>query len=227
MYMWYYDPWFILVIAAMILGFVANGVVKNTFNRYSRKKAIRGVTGGEIARRILDSYSLANVDVEKISGTLSDHYDPKSRTVRLSSAVADSTSVAAIGVAAHEVGHAVQHAFNYQPFSIRNKLVPIANLGSQLLMPLIFLGVIMHLTHLFLIGAIIYGGALAFHLVTLPVEFDASNRALKYLEKSGDLTPDELKGARKVLMAAGMTYVAAALVSLAYMIRMIMLGRRR
>lgn len=223
------DPGFLLVIGAMILGLIASGAVQRTFTRYSRVGTRLGLTGEQMARRILDNYGLTNVRVERVAGRLTDHYDPRSQTLRLSESVYGSTSVAALGVAAHESGHAVQHAFKYRPVTVRNALVPMANLGSQLLIPAMFAGVIFGKLGgtIMLIGAVLYGASVAFHLVTLPVEFDASNRAVSFLQATGGLTTEELGGVKKVLRAAGMTYVAAALASLANMIRLIMLGRRR
>ncbi|MBN1434338.1 zinc metallopeptidase [Candidatus Fermentibacterales bacterium] len=221
------DPWFLLVIAAVLLGMMASAGVKRTYERYSRQMAVSGVTGAAMARRILDSYGLAHVGIAEVPGSLTDHYDPRSGTLRLSRSVAGSSSVAALGIAAHEAGHAVQHAMGYGAFRVRSALVPVANLGSQLLWPLIIAGFVLQLTNLFLVGAILYGGALAFHLVTLPVELDASRRAMSYLSQSGDLSGIELSGANRVLRAAAFTYVAAALVSIAQMLRLVMLSRRR
>ncbi|HPH38655.1 MAG TPA: zinc metallopeptidase [Candidatus Fermentibacter daniensis] len=223
------DPGFLLVIGAMILGLIASGAVQRTFTRYSRVGTRLGLTGEQMARRILDNYGLTNVRVERVAGRLTDHYDPRSQTLRLSESVYGSTSVAALGVAAHESGHAVQHAFKYRPVTVRNALVPMANLGSQLLIPAMFAGIMFGEFGgtIMLIGAVLYGASVAFHLVTLPVEFDASNRAVSFLQATGGLTTEELGGVKKVLRAAGMTYVAAALASLANMIRLIMLGRRR
>jgi Zn-dependent membrane protease YugP len=213
----------------MILGLIASGAVQRTFTRYSRVGTRLGLTGEQMARRILDNYGLTNVRVERVAGRLTDHYDPRSQTLRLSESVYGSTSVAALGVAAHESGHAVQHAFKYRPVTVRNALVPMANLGSQLLIPAMFAGIMFGELGgtIMLIGAVLYGASVAFHLVTLPVEFDASNRAVSFLQATGGLTTEELGGVKKVLRAAGMTYVAAALASLANMIRLIMLGRRR
>ena len=228
--MYYYgmgDPWLLLVIGAVLLGLVAGGVVRSTYARYGRMSTSSGLTGAQMARRILDGNGLSSVEIERVPGTLSDHYDPRTMTLRLSSGVADSASVSAVGVAAHEAGHAVQHASGYAAFGIRSSLVPVANIGSQLLWPLIIGGFLFQMTSLFLVGAILYAGALVFHLVTLPVELDASARAMSSLRRVGGLSGPELKGARKVLTAAALTYVAAALVSLAQMVRLIMLGRRR
>lgn len=223
------DPGFLLVIGAMILGLIASGAVQRTFTRYSRVGTRLGLTGEQMARRILDNYGLTNVRVERVAGSLTDHYDPRSQILRLSDSVYGSSSVAALGVAAHESGHAVQHAFKYKPVTVRNALVPVANLGSQLLIPAMFAGLVLGELGgiVMLIGAILYGASVAFHLVTLPVEFDASNRAVSFLQATGGLSTEELGGVKKVLRAAGMTYVAAALASLANMIRLIMLGRRR
>jgi len=222
------DPGFLLVIAALILGLFASAGVQRVFTRYSRVPSRLGITGAELARKILDNYGLTNIGIERVPGRLSDHFDPRSGVLRLSPEVYGSTSVAALGVAAHESGHAVQHAFKYRPIVIRNALAPVANLGSQLLIPLMFAGFAFGaVPQLFLIGAILYAGALAFHFVTLPVELDASSRAVAYLRTSGGLSGTELDGVRKVLRAAAFTYVAAALASLANMIRLILLGRRR
>jgi Zn-dependent membrane protease YugP len=227
--MYYYaDPGFLLVIAAMVLGLIAGAGVQRVFAKYSRVPSGLGLSGSQLARKILDNYGLTNVSIERVSGRLSDHYDPRGGVLRLSPDVYGSTSVAALGVAAHEAGHAVQHAFRYQPALIRNALVPVANIGSQLLIPLMFAGFAFGaVPQLFLVGALLYAGALAFHLVTLPVEFNASSRAVAYLESTGSLTGSELDGVKRVLRAAAMTYVAAALASLANMIRLILLGRRR
>jgi Zn-dependent membrane protease YugP len=229
MFYMFYDmnPGLLIILAAFILGLIARGAVNAAYRKYSKVRNDMGITGAEIARRILDNYGLAQVDVELSSGgKLSDHYDPRSDTLRLSSEVHGGTSVAALGIAAHEAGHAVQDAMGYEPFRIRNRLVPIANLGSQLLFPLIFAGFILHAAHLFVVGAVLYGAVLTFQLVTLPVEFDASRRAVGYLEKSG-LPGSDMKGVRKVLNAAALTYIAAALASLGQMIWLLLAGRRR
>jgi len=217
----------LIIIAAFVLGLIAKAAVKHAYSKYSRVASGLGMTGAGVARKILDNYGLAQIDIEISSGTrLSDHYDPRTDTIRLSSEVHDSNSVAAIGVAAHEAGHAVQDAMGYKPFRVRNRLVPIANLGSQLLFPLIFAGFFLHMANLFIIGAILYAGALMFQLATLPVEFDASRRAIAYLEKTG-MTSTEMTGVKRVLNAAAMTYVAAALASLGQMIWLLLAGRRR
>lgn len=218
---------FLIIMAAMIIGLIARSKVTGTFRRFSKVSTGRGLSGARIAREILDSYGLANIGIQEIGGNLTDHYDPRSGVLRLSSAVYRETSIASVGVAAHEAGHAVQDAMGYTPFKLRRKLVPVANLGSQMLFPLIIGGLLFHITALYYLGAALYGAALLFQLVTLPVEFDASRRAVVYLEKSGNMTGTELTGVKKVLGAASMTYVAAALASLGQMIWLLLAGRRR
>ncbi len=217
---------FLVIIAAMILGMIARSMVTGRYKKYSKVSAGGGLSGSTVARRILDNYGLSNIAVEQVQGHLTDHYDPRTGVLRLSSGVFDGSSVAAIGIAAHEAGHAVQDAMGYGPFKVRQKLVPVAQLGSQMLFPLIIGGVFFQMTALYYIGAALYGAALLFQLVTLPVEFDASHRAVAYLEKTG-MPGDELSGVRKVLSAAAMTYVAAALASLGQMIWLLLAGRRR
>lgn len=218
---------FLIIVAAMIIGLISRSMVSGTYRRFSRVSTGRGLTGAGIAREILDSYGLANIGIQEIGGQLTDHYDPRNGVLCLSTGVYKGTSIASVGVAAHEAGHAVQDAMGYSPFKLRQKLVPVANLGSQLLFPLIIGGLFFHMTELYYLGAALYGAALLFQLVTLPVEFDASRRAVVYLQKSGSMTGDELTGVRKVLSAASMTYVAAALASLGQMIWLLLAGRRR
>ena len=218
---------FLIIIAAMILGMAARSMVTGTYRRFSRVSTGRGLSGAGVAREILDSYGLANIEIREIGGQLSDHYDPRNGILCLSRSVYSGTSISSVGVAAHEAGHAVQDAMGYSPFRIRQKLVPVANLGSQMLFPLIIGGLFFHMAELYYIGAALYGAALLFQLVTLPVEFDASRRAVVYLQKSGNMTVGELQGVKKVLGAAAMTYVAAALASLGQMIWLVLAGRRR
>lgn len=218
---------FLVIIAAMIIGLIARSKVNGTYKRFSKVGTGRGLSGARIAREILDSYGLANISIEEIGGQLTDHYDSRNSVLRLSSGVYSGASIASAGVAAHEAGHAVQDAMGYGPFKLRQKLVPVANLGSQMLFPLIIGGIFFHITALYYLGAALYGAALLFQLVTLPVEFDASRRAVVYLQKSGIMTTSELTGVRKVLGAASMTYVAAALASLGQMIWLLLAGRRR
>ena len=218
---------FLIIIAAMIIGMIARSKVNSTYRRFSQVTTDRGLSGAIVARQILDNYGLANIGIEAISGRMTDHYDSRSSTLRLSQNVYGGTSIASVGIAAHEAGHAVQDAMGYGPFQIRQKLVPVANLGSQMLFPLIIGGLFFHMTALYYVGAALYGAALLFQLVTLPVEFDASKRAVVYLERSGSMTAGELHGVRKVLGAAAMTYVAAALASLGQMVWLLLAGRRR
>lgn len=220
------DPGFLLVIGAVLLGLLAQGLVSRTYGKYSRVSASSGLSGAEAARRILDVNGLAHLQVSRTGGRLSDHYDPRSGTLYLSENVYSGRSVSAVGVAAHEAGHAVQHAMGYSPFKVRSVLVPAANLGSQALFPLIIAGFLFQMTHLFYVGAALYAGALLFHLVTLPVEIDASRRAVVQLRATGSVTDRDVAGVRKVLGAAAMTYVAAALVAIANMARLLLLGRR-
>lgn len=230
-YGYYLDPTYILVIIGMLFTMAASAGVNSTFNKYSKMYSRTGMTGAQAARRILDAQGLYDVGVEHISGNLSDHYDPTKRVVRLSDSTYGSTSVAAVGVAAHECGHAKQHATGYAPMSIRHSLVPIANLGSRLGMPILILGIILSMNQTLInIGIWAYALGTLFHIVTLPVEFDASNRAVRLLQDTGILFLDEAKYTRKVLNAAAMTYVASTAASLLSLLRLILLyggGRRR
>lgn len=217
----------LIILAAFVLGLVAKSMVNSTFTRYSRVANSLGLTGAAMARNILDNYGLAGVRVEQVAGRLSDHYDPRSETLRLSPDVFSGRSVAAIGIAAHEAGHAVQHAMGYAPIKFRNALVPVASLGSKMLFPLIFGGFLLRMGNLITIGAILYAGVLLFQLVTLPVEFNASSRAVNWLEKERGLSPDEVHGVKSILRAAALTYVASALAALGQMVWLLMAGRRR
>jgi uncharacterized protein len=229
MYLGFFDlnAGFLIIIAAMIIGLIARSSVNGTYRRFSRVGTGRGISGSNVAREILDSYGLANIDIREIGGQLSDHYDPRNNVLCLSQNVFRGNSIASVGIAAHEAGHAVQDAMGYSPFRMRQKLVPVASLGSQMLFPLIIGGLFFHMTELYYLGAALYGAALLFQLVTLPVEFDASRRAVVYLQKSGNMTAGELQGVKKVLGAAAMTYVAAALASLGQMVWLLLAGRRR
>lgn len=217
---------FLIIIAAMLLGLVARSMVTGTYRRFSRVSTGRGLSGAGVAREILDSYGLANIAIEETGGQLTDHYDPRRGILRLSSGVYSGKSISSVGVAAHEAGHAVQDAMGYSPFKLRQKLVPVASLGSQMLFPLIIAGFFFNIAQLYYIGAALYAAALLFQLVTLPVEFDASRRAVAYLRKSGNMTDTELGGVKKVLTAASLTYVAAALAALGQMIWLLLAGRR-
>jgi Zn-dependent membrane protease YugP len=228
MFFYGYDPYFILVIPAFIFSLYAQFKVKGTFNQYSKMFNRRGITGADIARYILDRNGLGDVRIERVAGSLTDHYDPRTKVVRLSSTVYSSSSVAAIGVAAHETGHAIQHAENYGPLVLRSNLVPIAGIGSSMGPYLAIFGLIFGADILVQIGLILFTLAVLFYLVTLPVEFNASSRAVRILEDSGLLTMEEIKPAQKVLRAAAMTYVASAAVAIANLARLVLLsGRRR
>lgn len=225
----------VIVLPCLLLSLWASSQVKNTFKRYSTQISARRITGADAARRVLQHHGISNVRIERVSGTLTDHYDPKANVIRLSDSVYDSPSTAAIGVACHEAGHAVQYAQNYFPIKIRAAIIPITNFGSKLAMPLILLGILFSAVGNFsytmvYLGIACFGLSLVFQLITLPVEFNASRRAVTVIEESGILTDSELVGARKTLRAAAMTYVAAVAVSLAQLIRLILLfggGRRR
>lgn len=223
----------ILVLPAMLLAMWASARVNSTFAKYKNTRNIRGITGAQAARWVLDRNGLTNVRIEHIQGSLTDHYDPSANVVRLSDDVFASTSTAAIGVACHEVGHAIQHATNYAPVKIRTAIVPITNIGAKLSVPLIIGGLILSsfgeiFVMLAYVGCALYGLVAVFQLVTLPTEFNASSRALKTIEQTNLLQGEELNQAKKVLSAAAMTYVAALAVSLAQLLRfLIIVGGRR
>lgn len=224
---YYYDSTYILVIAAFLLSMFASFGVNSAFSKYSKRLNSRGLTAADAARRILNSNGLSNVSIEHVSGKLSDHFDPRANVVRLSDSTYSSTSVAAIGVAAHECGHAIQYATGYAPIKIRNSIVPVVNIGNALSMPLFFIGLIMGMTNLALAGALLFGLVLLFQVITLPVEFNASRRALKILDSSDLLYGEELKGAKKVLTAAALTYVAAVASTALQLLRLLLILNRR
>lgn len=217
----------VLVLPAFIFAMYAQFKVKSTFSRYSQQGNIRGLTGAEVARMILDDNGLTDIPVEAVAGELSDHYDPSSRTLRLSESVYGSTSVAALGVAAHETGHAIQHKVGYAALGLRGALVPVANIGSTLGPWMAIGGFFFHIPVLMHLGIILFSCAVAFYLITLPVEFNASNRALSLLGSCNILEKDELEPARKVLNAAAMTYVASAAVAMAQLLSLILSLNRR
>lgn len=230
----YFDMYYlVLVLPMVILSMWAQAKVNSSFKKYAKVMTRRNLTATEAARQILDRYGLYNVKIESISGNLTDHYDPKSNVIRLSDSVRNSSSVAAVGVAAHEAGHAVQHAEGYSFIKIRNSLVPAANLGSKLAIPLIILGLVLmgaesiFGTTMVYAGILLFSLAVLFQIVTLPVEFDASNKAIKVLGDGGYLENDEIKHVKKVLGAAAMTYVAAAATSIAQLLRLILIARDR
>ena len=230
MFSYYFDPTYVLVIIAFLLTLFASMGVKSTFSKYNDVRSSRGITAASAARQILDANGLQNIRIEHVSGDLTDHYSPNENVIRLSDSTYNSTSVAAIGVAAHECGHAVQHQVGYVPIKIRNGIVPIVNVCNMLSMPIFIIGLILGLGRLAMVGAILFGAVLVFQLVTLPTEINASRRAMKTLESMYLLEGDELTGARKTLTAAAMTYVATAASSILQLLRLIVLfggGRRR
>lgn len=227
---WYNGYW--LAILAAIFALVAQIKVKTTFKRYSSEQNQHGYTAKEVARKILDENGLQYISIEYVSGELTDHYDPTANVIRLSDSVYGSTSVAAIGVAAHEVGHAIQHAQGYAPIKLRQAVIPLTRIGSNLALPLVFLGLFISAFRVLVpVGIFLYAGVAFFQAVTLPVEFDASNRALKTLDENLILYKEEVQMAKKVLGAAAMTYVAAMFSSLVTLLRLILIanggGRRR
>ncbi len=224
----------IILLPCIILSMWASSSVNSTFNKYSKVNSSRHLTGAEAAQRVLSANGVRGVRIERISGNLTDHYDPKTNVIRLSDSVHSSTSVAAIGVACHEAGHAVQYAHNYGPIKLRSAIIPATNIGSKLAMPLILAGILFSFLGnisygLVYLGIACFSLSLVFQLVTLPVEFNASRRAMEAIESSGLLTIEEQQGARKTLKAAAMTYVAATAVALAQVVRLLILfgGRRR
>lgn len=213
--MFYFDPlYLVFVLPALLLGLYAQSRVQSNFQKYSRVGTMRGVTGAQVARALLDSFGLQNVKIEAARGFLTDHYDPRSKTLRLSEATYASPSIAAVGVAAHEMGHALQDAQHYGPLALRSAIVPATQIGSGLGPLLFFGGLFLNLTALAWVGVILYAAATAFTLITLPVELDASKRAKALLVRQGFLSQQEMVGVNKVLDAAALTYVAAAVQSL-------------
>ena len=233
--MLYFDwTYLYIVLPCLLLSLWASAHVNNTFRRYSKQISRRGITGSEAAMRVLRANGVANVRVERVAGNLTDHYDPKTNVIRLSDNVYNNPSTAAIGVACHEAGHAVQYAHSYFPIKVRAAIIPITNIGSRLALPLILLGVLFSSLgnfsyNLVYIGIACFSLSLIFQLVTLPVEFNASRRAMKAIEQTEILSEDERRGARKTLTAAAMTYVAAVAVAAAQLLRLVLLfgGRRR
>lgn len=226
--MFFYDNYYLMfVVPAILISIFAQYKVKSTYSKYSKVISRKGKTAYEISRIILDMNGLQNVKIEQIPGSLSDHFDPRANVIRLSDSVRNNVSVASIGVAAHEVGHAIQYAQNYAPIKLRNLVLPVANIGSQLSIPVIILGILLSFEPLISIGILLFSLVLVFQLVTLPIEFDASRRAIKTLEVNNILENDELMGSKKVLSAAAMTYVASLLVSVMQLVRLILINRRR
>jgi Zn-dependent membrane protease YugP len=217
----------VLVLPMVILSMIASARVNSSFKKYSQVLSSRRITGAQAAFEILRYYGITNVQIERVSGNLTDHYDPRTNVIRLSDKVYNSTSVAAIGVACHEAGHAAQYAQGYSPIKIRNTILPVANLGSKLGIPLAFLGLALSFEPLALAGVIFFSFAVLFQLVTLPVEFNASKRAIEVIGEVDLLNEEEKKGAKSVLTAAAMTYVAALAVSIANLLRLVLSMNRR
>ena len=230
-YPMYFDPTYFLVLIGVLICLAASAKMKSTFNRYSRVRSHSGMTGRQAAEEILRRAGIYDVRIEHISGSLTDHYDPRSKVLRLSDTVYNQTSVAAMGVAAHECGHAIQHQTGYVPLSIRGALVPVVNLGSTIAWPLIIIGMFINSRSSLLfinLGILAFSLAVLFQIVTLPVEFNASGRAIKILGESGMLYPEEVSATRKVLKAAALTYVAGAASAILQLLRILILtGNRR
>lgn len=233
-YYYYGFDWtyIVLVLPCLILSLWASAKVNSTFKKYSQQRTLRGLTAQEAAMRVLSANGVSGVRIERVSGNLTDHYDPRANVIRLSDSVYDNTSTAAIGVACHEAGHAVQYAQDYAPIKLRAAIIPVTNIGSKLAMPLILLGILFSGLGQFsdtiiYIGIACFGLSVVFQFATLPVEFNASHRALQTIESTGILTEEEQKGARKTLVAAAMTYVAATATALAQLLRLIVLFGRR
>ena len=230
MYGWYYDPTFILVFAGLILTLIASAGVKSTFSRYSRVRCMAGYTGAQAAQEVLRISGIYDVRIERVAGELTDHYDPRAKVLRLSDSTYGSNSVAAVCVAAHECGHAIQDQEDYVPLRFRSAFVPVANLGTQVAFPILLLGVFLGSSHFLIqVGLLCFFFGVLFQLITLPVEFNASGRAVRILRETGMMSDDELSKTKKVLSAAAMTYVAAAAASILSMLRLIILfgGNRR
>ncbi len=223
----FWDPTYLIVVPAILLALYAQFRVTTAYKRYSQVAIHNGMTGAQIAEEILRRNGLSGVQVERITGMLSDHYDPRTRVLRLSSGVYDGASVASAGVAAHETGHALQHAQEYAPLALRSAIVPVSQFGSWLAWPLVFIGFWLNSGTLIQLGILIFSTFVAFTLITLPVEFNASSRALRALEADGLVTADELSGVRSVLTAAALTYVAAAAVAILQLVRLLILSNMR
>jgi len=224
----YFDWTYILVLIGVVLSLWASSRVKSTFNKYSKVRTISGVTGTQVAESILRKSGINDVSIQHVSGDLTDHYDPRTKTLRLSDSVYNASSIAATGVAAHECGHAIQHNKGYAPLAIRSAIVPVANFGSAISWPLIIIGLMLGTSQILInIGIILFSTVVAFHLITLPVEFNASSRALRILSDSGILHGEENEGAKKVLNAAALTYVANAAAMILQLLRIILLSNSR
>ncbi len=226
-YYYGYDPTYILVLIAFALSLFASFGVKRTYSKYEKVRSTRGYTAADVARAILDRNGLQHIRIERVGGNLTDHFDPRTNVVRLSDSTFGSSSVAAIGVAAHECGHAIQHATGYAPIKIRNSIVPVVNIGSTISMPLFIIGLFLGHYGLSLAGVILFSLVLVFQLITLPVEFNASTRAIKILDGGNMLFDEELTGAKKVLTAAALTYVAGVASTALQLLRLLLILNRR
>lgn len=225
---YYYDWTYFLVLIGAVISMIASSKVKTTYAKYGKVRSHSGMTATEAARMILDNAGLRHIRIERISGDLTDHYSPTEQILRLSDTTINSTSIAAIGVAAHECGHAIQHAEHYAPLTIRNTIVPVVNLGSKLSWPLILIGLLFSITGFLKAGILFFSFSLFFQLITLPVEFNASSRAVKLLESNGILNSSEIPATKKVLTAAALTYVASAATAILQLLRLVLIaGRRR
>jgi uncharacterized protein len=225
--MFFWDPTYIIVLPALLLAIYAQFRVQSTYRRFSQVAIANGLTGAQVAQEILRRNGLSDVEIDRTDGVLSDHYDPRTRSLSLSSDVHDGISVAAAGVAAHETGHAIQHARGYAPLALRSAMVPTVQFGSWLAWPIFILGFLFHSGTMLQLGILIFSAFVAFTVVTLPVEFDASGRALRALREESLVTEDELRGVRAVLTAAALTYVAAAASAILELVRMLLLANMR
>lgn len=222
-----FDNTMLLLVLGMVLSLLASAKLKGTFATYSRIRSMSGMTGAQTAQRILQAAGIFDVRIVPVQGQLTDHYDPRAKEVRLSESSYNQTSLAAVGVAAHECGHAIQHAIHYAPLNVRSAIVPVANLGSTLSWPIFLAGLLLSAKPLLTAGIVLFSAAVLFQLVTLPVEYNASSRALKMLESTGTLAEEEVRGAKKVLSAAALTYVAALASSILQLLRLIILAGGR
>lgn len=224
----FFDQYYLLlVVPTLILSIYAQIKVKTTFSRFSSLYSRRGITGADAARLLMRNNRISDVGVERVHGSLTDHYDPSSKTLRLSDPVYDNSSIAAIGVAAHETGHAIQHATAYGPLALRSYLVPVAQIGSSLGPYVAIAGLFFNLPFLLNVGILLFSGAVLFYIITLPVEFNASRRAIAILRNNAVLSDEELDGVKQVLSAAAMTYVASALTAMASLLRLVLIARNR
>lgn len=225
-YPFYFDRTMLILLPALLISFWAQSKINSTYNKYKNVKTLNGYTGEQVARMMLNEAGLSFVNIEMVNTRLGDHYDPTSKVLRLSPEVYGGTSIAAAGIAAHEVGHAIQHKESYKPLILRNSIVPVVNFGSSISWVLFVIGLFMGNSLLVNLGIILFSGVVVFQLVTLPVEFNASSRALNILDKRGILYGNEVSDARKVLGAAAMTYVASALMAISQLLRLIAISKR-